>query len=270
MRSLMIAAFVLACAPAFAQAPAVDWDKETAALLEKAVSDNPFVSLPAYDEILEVGRPCVPGLRAALKDAKPQKRFFAAELLGRIHDPAAVADLVPLLDDLKEERTGEPVAAAAARALGRLADASVGDALIAHLDSTDINVRYECARAVGLLRVAKAEAKLLEIMKKNEVAESFTGGLMPAAACESLGRLRSEVALAEIIGMLDKMALEPRSGWTLDQFAIGALERIAGESKGVAQGVEKEATVKAWKEWWTKKAPPKPPEEPPKVPEPPK
>lgn len=270
MRSLMIAAVVLACAPAFAQAPAIDWDKETAALLEKAVSDNPFVSLPAYDEIVEVGRPCVPALRAALKDDKPQKRFFAAELLGKIHDPAAVPDLVPLLDDLKEERTGEPVAAAAARALGRLADASVGDALIAHLDSTDINVRYECARAVGLLRVAKAEAKLLEILKKNEVAESFTGGLMPAAACESLGRLRSEVALTEVIGMLDKMALEPRSGWTLDQFAIGALERIAGESKGVAQGVEKEATVKAWKEWWTKKAPPKTPEEPPKVPETPK
>jgi len=270
MRPLTAAVALLLASPLFAQAPATDWDKETSALLDKAISDNPFVSIPAQDEILDVGRPCVPALRAALKDAGAAKRYFAAELLGKIHDPAAVPDLVALLDDLAEERTGEPVAAAAARALGRLGDASVGDKLIEKLDSTSIDVRYECARALGHLRVAKAEAKLLEILKKNETAETFAGGVMPAAACEALGKLKAKSALTDVVLMMDKTTPEARSGWTYDQIAIRALERISGESLGASDGAEKVETIRKWKEWWAKQAPPKPPEEPPKPPEVPK
>lgn len=242
---------LLLASVSFAQAPAaVDWDKETAALLDKVVSDNTNLSVIAYDEILDYGRPCVPALRAALKDAKPAKRYFAAELLGRIHDPAAAPDLLALLEDGAEERTGESVAVSAARALGRLADPSVGDKLIEKLDSTDINLRYEAARALGLLRVGKAEAKLIEILKKGETAETFGGGLMTAACIEALGRLRSEAAVMELKPYLEKTAPETRSGWTLQQLTVMALERISGETKGAwDKESERGKTVEAWNQW---------------------
>lgn len=262
MRTTTIALIALASLSCFAQesAPA-DWDKETAALLEKAVSDDPAVAIPAQDEIRELGRPCVPGLRAALKDPKAAKRFFACELLGDIHDPAAAADVAGLLEDLVEERTGEPVAAAAARALGKLADASVGDKLIAALDSKDLNLKYEAARALGNLRVKKAEAKLLEMLKARETKETFRGGLLPAAACEALGKLRSQAAVAEIVSMLDSRTPETLHGWSYDQFAVMALERIAGESRGGWDEEKKmEETKKAWREWAAKQ--PKAPETP--------
>lgn len=262
MRRLTLAVLALSALSAGAQeAGTTDWDKETAALLEKAVSDDPAVAIPAQDEIREVGRPCVPALRAALKDPKAAKRFFACELLGDIHDPAAAADVAGLLEDLVEERTGEPVAAAAARALGKLADASVGDKLIAALDSKDLNVKYEAARALGNLRVAKAEAKLLEMLKARETKETFRGGLLPAAACEALGKIRSQAAVPAIVSMLDDRAPETLHGWTYDQFAVMALERIAGESKGGWDEEKKlEETKKAWKEWAAKQ--PKAPEAP--------
>ncbi|MEK7470060.1 MAG: HEAT repeat domain-containing protein [Planctomycetota bacterium] len=263
MRTMPIAFLFAASISCFAQeAMTVEWDKETAALLDKAISDNPADAIPARDEILEVGRPCVPALRAALKDPKAAKRFFACELLGDIHDPAAVADIATLLEDLVEERTGEPVAAAAARALGKLADASVADKLIAALDSKDLNLKYEAARALGNLRVAKAEAKLIEMLKARETKETFRGGLLPAAACEALGKLRSQAALPEIVIMLDSQAPETLHGWSYDQFAIMALERISGESKGAwDEEKKKEETKKLWKEWYAKQ---------PKVPAPPK
>ncbi len=262
MRTTTIALIALASLSCFAQESApVDWDKETAALLDKAVSDDPAVAIPAQDEIRELGRPCVPALRAALKDVKAAKRFFACEMLGDIHDPAAAADIAGLLEDLVEERTGEPVAAAAARALGKLADASVADKLIAALDSKDLNLKYEAARALGNLRVKKAEAKLLEMLKARETKETFRGGLLPAAACEALGKIRSQAAVTEIITMLDSRAPETLHGWSYDQFAIMALERIAGETKGAWDDEKKmEETKKNWREWAAKQ--PKTPEAP--------
>ncbi|KAF0244823.1 MAG: HEAT repeat-containing PBS [Planctomycetota bacterium] len=263
MRTITLASFTLLALLCRAQeAASPDWDKETAALLEKAISDDPAVAIPAQDEIREVGRPCVPALRAALKDKKAAKRFFACELLGDIHDPAAVEDLAGLLEDLVEDRTGEPVAAAAARALGRLADSSVADKLIAALNSKDLNLQYEAARALGNLRVKKAEARLLEILKARETKETFRGGLLPAAACEALGKIRSLAALPEIMTMLESLTPETLRGWSYDQFAIMALERVAGESKGAWDDEKKkEETKKAWKEWFAKQ---------PKTPEPPK
>lgn len=262
MRTTTIVLIALASLSCIAQESAtVDWDKETAALLDKAVSDDPAVAIPAQDEIRELGRPCVPALRAALKDQKAAKRFFACELLGDIHDPAAAADVAGQLEDLVEERTGEPVAAAAARALGKLADASVADKLIAALDSKDLNLKYEAARALGNLRVKKAEAKLLEMLKARETKETFRGGLLPAAACEALGKIRSQAAVTEIVSMLDSRAPETLHGWSYDQFAIMALERIAGETHGAWDDEKKmEETKKAWREWAAKQ--PKTPETP--------
>jgi HEAT repeat protein len=271
MRLMPIVLAVLAAGSVFAQAPEVDWDKEGKALLEKATSDDPAVAIPAQDEIREVGRPYVPALRAALKDAanKGALRFFACELLGDIHDPAAAPDVAALLEDLAEDRTGEPVAAAAARALGKLGDASVADKLIAALDSKSLDVKYEAARALGILRVKKAEAKLLEMLKAKETKETFRGGLLPAAACEALGKVRSQAALDEIIKMMDQSVPETRSGWFYDQIAIMALNRITGEYKGSfdagdPKGEKKEETKKAWREWWAKQPHPKDAEQPPK------
>ncbi|NUN48252.1 MAG: HEAT repeat domain-containing protein [Candidatus Brocadiae bacterium] len=238
------------------QAPGdVDWDAETKALLEKAVSDDPFVAIPAQDEIRETGRPCAPALRAALKDTRSHVRFFAAELLGEIRDSAAVPDLLPLLDDLVTDKTGEPVAAAAARALGRLGDPSAADKLIEKLDSTSIDVRFEAARSLGTLRVRRAEAKLLEILKKREVATTFRGGLMPAAAMESLGKIRAQSALKDIVDMLDALTPDELTGMSYDQIAMKALERISGESKGSVEADKKEETKRQWREWWAKQAP---------------
>jgi HEAT repeat protein len=266
MRTVLALTLLASALPALAQSPEADWDKEVKAMLEKAVSDNAAEAIVAQDEIREIGRPAVPALRAALKDERAYVRFFAADLLGDIHDPAAAPDLVVLLDDLKEEKTGEPVAAAAARALGKLGDAGAADKLIEKLDSTDINVRYEAARALGNLRVKKAEAKLLEIAKKKETAESYRGGLVTAAAVEALGRLKSRAALPFILeDMLQSTTPEQRSGWTYDQIAIMAATRITGEDFGTFEATKKEETVRKWKEWWAKQAPPKePPPETPK------
>lgn len=262
MRTTATLLFILVPFVALAQETGgTDWDKETAALLEKAISGDPAVAIVAQDEIRELGRPCVPALRAALKDGKGAKRFFACELLGDIHDPAAAGDVAALLDDLVEDQTGEPVAAAAARALGKLADATVADKLVAALDSKDLNVKYEAARALGNLRVKKAEAKLLEMLKARESKETFRGGLLPAAAAEALGKIRSQAAITELMGMLDSFTPETLHGWTYDQFAIMALERIAGESMGAWDEEEKrKETKKKWKEWAAKQ--PKQPEAP--------
>jgi HEAT repeat protein len=262
MRTTTFAFLALVSVSCFAQeAVPVDWDKETAALLDKAISDDPAVAIPAQDEIRETGRPCVPALRAALKDVSSAKRFFACELLGDIHDPAAAADISGLLSDLVEERTGEPVAAAAARALGKLADASVADALITALDSKDLNLKYEAARALGNLRVKKAEAKLLEMLKARETKETFRGGLLPAAAAEALGKIRSQAALPELMSLMESQAPETLHGWSYDQFAIMALERIAGETKGSwDENKAREETKKLWREWFAKQ--PKSPDAP--------
>lgn len=271
MRLALAASVALVLALSAAAQPNVDWDKETNDLLDRAISDNPFESIAAQDEIEDTGRACVPALRAALKSDKPQKRYFAAELLGKIHDASAVPDLIPLLEDLADEKTAEPVAAAAARALGRLGDATAGAKLTEKLDSTNADLRYEAIRALGLLRVKEAAPKILEILKKNETTETAAGGLLPLIAAEALGRLKSEEAIAEIAATLDKLAPETRSGWTQQEIAIAALERISGEKKGPAQGAGKEATVAEWKKWCAAKAPPKEPEKPPeKPPEPPK
>lgn len=275
MRPLVIFFAALLCIPAWADSSDVDWSKETAALLDKAISDDPGVAIPARDEILETGRPCVPALREALKDKGVAKRFMAAELLGEIHDPAAAGDLAGLLDDLSEERTGEPVAAAAARALGKLGDASVGDKLIAALESKDVNVKYEAARALGNLRVKAAEAKLLEMLKQRKditghpemSKETFRGGLFPAALAEALGKLKSVAAEKELVDMLEQPVAELLSGWSYDQIAVRALERITGETRGSWIGKQEggankelDATKQAWREWWAKQ--PKPPESP--------
>ncbi|MCE9584043.1 MAG: HEAT repeat domain-containing protein [Planctomycetes bacterium] len=260
MRLMPIALLIFAAGFSCAQAPEVDWDKEGKALLDKAISDDPAVSIPAQDELREVGRPYVPALRAALKDTRGAVRFFACEILGEIHDSAAAADLAGMLEDLIEERTGEPVAAAAARALGKLGDASVADKLIAALDSKSLDVKYEAARALGNLRVKKAEAKLLEMLKAKETKETFRGGLLPAAACEALGKVKSVSAESEIVKMLEQSAPETRSGWSYDQIAIMALTRITGEDNGPFDGEKKEDTKKKWREWWAKQ--PQQPEQP--------
>lgn len=262
MRLMPIAFLILAAGVSCAQeASEIDWDKEGKALLDKAISDDPAVSIPAQDELREVGRPYVPALRAALKDPRAAARFFACEILGDIHDPAAAPDIAALVDDLVEERTGEPVAAAAARALGKLNDPSVGDKLISALDSKSGDVKYEAARALGNLRVKKAEAKLIELLKATDATatkETFRGGMIPAAACEALGKMKSVAAVGEIMLMLDQqVVIETRTGWSYDQFAIMALTRISGVDNGPFEGEKKDATKKSWREWWAKQPQPK-------------
>lgn len=225
-------------------------------------------SFAARLELEEIGRRAVPALVAELNrsEASPAAKRAACEVLGRIRDPHkdAVAALVAKLKDGDEY--GESVAAAAARALGQIGDASAAGALLDVLKSkavdTDKVLKAEAIKALGIFRSKEAVEllrKALDDKKTASVAENDdVAPLVAAAAADALGLIRAKDAVDDLGAKLNDTTSNPASTQTLGVHAARALQRIlAAELKddgraGTLAGTQDEInkTLDAWKKWF--------------------
>lgn len=60
---------------------------------------NPQKRFSAYQDLIKIGEPALPALRAGLKSEIHQVRKWSAMCLDQVSDEAALDDLIPLLDD---------------------------------------------------------------------------------------------------------------------------------------------------------------------------
>ena len=225
-------------------------------------------SFAARLELEEIGRRAVPALVAELNrsEANAAAKRSACEALGRIRDAHkdAVAALIAKLKDGDEY--GESVAAAAARALGLIGDASAAPALLEVLKSkavdTDKVLKAETIKALGILRAKDAAEllrKALDDKKTASVAENDdVAPLVAAAAADALGQLRAKDAADDLAAKLSDTTTNPATAQTLGVHAARALQRIlAAELKaddgrsGTLTGTAEEITksMDAWKKW---------------------
>lgn len=237
------------------------------AAIKRLSQQGSLDSFSARIELEEIGRRAVPALVAELNrsDANAAAKRAACEVLGRIRDPQkdAVSALVAKLKDGDEY--GESVAAAAARALGQIGEASAAGALIEVLKSkvvdTDKVLKAEAIKALGILRAKDAVEllrKALDDKKTASVAENDDiAPLVAAAAAEALGLLRAKDAVDDLAAKLADTTNNPASSQTLGVHAARALQRIlAAELKddgraGTLAGTQEEITktLDAWKKW---------------------
>ena len=147
--------------------------------IKKLGSTRGTESLWAQDELVELGRRAVPAVVAELnkKDVKPEWKLPLCEVLGRIREPnkEAVAALVARLKDTDE--FGTSIAAAAARALASIGDESAAPAIREVLKSkavgTDKVLKYECIRALGILRDPEASDVLRKALEDKDRASAI-------------------------------------------------------------------------------------------------
>ena len=241
--------------------------------LKKLGSTRGTESLWAQDELVDLGRRAVPAVVAELnkKDQKPEWKRPLCEILGRIREPQkdALAALIARLKDTDEY--GTSIASAAARALASIGDESAAPALLEVLKTrqvdTDKVLKYECVRALGLLRHAAAAEvlkKALEDKKPAATTDSDENAyLIAAAAADALGQIRAQDAADDVGKLLTDAATQnPATGQSLAFHAARALQRIlehelrgkaekdeprAGTLSGDAEDVKK--TIDAWKTW---------------------
>jgi phycocyanobilin lyase subunit alpha len=106
-------------------------------------------------------------------------RFYAAWWIGRfnVRDDRAVARLIEALGDEADrtEEGGYPLRRNAARALGKLGDASAVPGLIGALDCPDSYVREAAAQSLEMLGDASAVPKLVERLR---IGLDDAGGLV--------------------------------------------------------------------------------------------
>ncbi|MEW6025832.1 MAG: HEAT repeat domain-containing protein [Planctomycetota bacterium] len=226
-------------------------EKEITDLITKLSSDDLMVMNAARDELKEIGRPAVPPLIKALATAKPDVRYLICEILGEIRDPGSVETLVKLLDD-KDEHAAS-VASAAARALRYCADLSVIPHLMRVVTSTDVDLRYEAVKTLGVLRAYQA----LPVVRRmvTDTAKTSLEYYVKAAAVQTLGKLKDRASARQLIGLLDNTDIEPATDEPFVKYIIKALEQITGFQAGAFSRMDdkkKDAVVKKWKEWWEK------------------
>lgn len=240
--------------------------------IKKLGSDKFTESYLAREELVEIGRRAVPALVAELnrKDlADPKVKRALCEILGRIRDPHkdALAALVARLKDSDEY--GTTIASAAAHSLASIADDSAVPALIETFKSrqveTDRLLKYECVRALGLLRAKEATdllRKALEDKKAAKVGDDDEDAhVIASAAADALGLIRAADAVDDLGKLLADGSTDPSSGQTLGIHAARALQRtleaeIKAEKdspRGAAltgDAEESKKGLEAWKKWW--------------------
>jgi phycocyanobilin lyase alpha subunit len=144
---------------------------------------------------------------AALNDAEPNRRYYAAWWLGRfrVDDPRAIAALIDALDD-ESDRTedgGYPLRRNAARALGKLGDRRAVEPLIKSLDCSDFYVREAAAQALEALGdrgcVPALQKLLAGGMEDTEAIPGKPHLLEPYdAVIEAIGMLGATEAIPDI------------------------------------------------------------------------
>lgn len=259
--------------PAVAPTPASTGDergamlqKDILAAIEHLNDADPFVAENARQELIADGRAAVPALVAVLgaTPAKPKEvRFLACEVLGAIRsaDEGAVDALLKALDDSGSYTTS--IASAAARALGKIGDVKAGPALLTATERADPDLRYEAARAIGLVRFDGDPAQDRLVALLADAGKTQYDYFIRAAAAEALGRIHAKpVAYPGLKKLLDDTAKEEATEREVAWYAAKALERIAGAPQGSLDESDekrKEAYTK-WKTWVDQQlAPPPPP-----------
>jgi HEAT repeat protein len=133
------------------------------------------------------GSHSIPALVRSLTDPDPEVVMFAASVLGKSRDPAAIPHLVALLehDDIN-------VAQAAIDSLSQLRPAPAVDALIRVLDR-DPWLRFAAVHALGEIADPRAIGSLLPLLEDEAVRE---------IVIEALGKIGSPEALSILSGLL--------------------------------------------------------------------
>lgn len=261
----IVAAFLALALPASAQdRAALERDIEKA--VERLYSEKGNESDVARAELTDLGRRCgarlVQELTKGTGDRKPNARVrrLLCEILGDLRDnsPAALDALADRLNDTEE--FGLSVAAAAAHALGRIADERSIPPLVKALTSkpaeSDRWLKHSCIVALGILRAKDAVPALLKAAEDKGAAE--LGGydkrhLICADAADALGLIGVKEAVEPLGKLLSMTEMNPSTQLQVGVHAARALERILGESKGALTGSGTEVTtaVNDWRKWWT-------------------
>lgn len=236
--------------PAFE--PAVILEKQVLALIESLTNNDPLITEESRRELLEIGRPAVPFLLKALENAKPDLKYLIIEIISDLRDERATNLLIKFLSN-KEDYTAS-VASVAARALGRIGNAIAIPPLMKVITSTDVELRYESIRALGLLRANDALPLIREAV--SDTAQTFMGYFVRTAAIQALGRLNDTASVKNLIPLLKNADIEPASEEPLVKYVIKSLEYITdfktGNISSRTDSKKKEEVIKMWEDWWEK------------------
>ena len=260
-----IAAVVALALPASAQDRA-GLEKDIEKAVDRLYSEKGSESDVARQELTDIGRRAAPRLvqELAVKggDRKPNARVrrLICEILGDIRDgsPQVIDALAEKLYDSEEH--GLSVAAAAAYALGQIADERAIPPLVKAINSkaaeSDRWLKRSCIWALGILRAKDAVPALLKAAEDKGAAE--LGGydkrhFLRADAADALGLIGAKEAVEPLGKLLGVSEVNPATQLQVAVHAARALERILGTSKGALAGSTDEVTaaVASWKKWWT-------------------
>jgi HEAT repeat protein len=266
MRSLLIVATILALVPPASAQDRATLERDIEKAVERLHSEKGNESDLARQELTDLGRRAVPRLLQELAgkgggDRKPTARVrrLICEILGESRDnsPQVIDALADRLNDTEE--FGLSVAAAAAHALGRIADERAIPPLLKALNSkvaeSDRWLKHSCIAALGILRAKEAVEPLLKALEDKSAAE--LGGyerrhLICADAADALGLIHAKEAVKPLGKLLSNAEVNPSTKLQVAVHAARALERILGESKGTLVGSDIDITagLDAWRKWW--------------------
>ncbi len=121
-------------------------DEAIAERIQRLAKDlqNPATALPAAIALESIGRRGIPALKAALNSPNPDVRFFAAEALAYLGEPAAAHALAETARQIREYR------AHALTALASLDEPASRLELRRLLDARDTELRYGAFRALRM------------------------------------------------------------------------------------------------------------------------
>jgi HEAT repeat protein len=146
-----------------------------------------------------IGDPALEWLREAVRSDTASMRAAAARALGALADPGAAEPLIAALDDDSDE-----VRRQAARALGEVPDSRAVEPLVAALKDDDKEVRENAMDALGTIGDARALNPVVAALKnRNRQREKVLPSVLRRSAARVLGELGDERAVEPLIEALN-------------------------------------------------------------------
>jgi HEAT repeat protein len=206
--------------------------------IEKEAQWPPTIKSAAAWALIQIGKPAVEFLIAALKDENWHIQIYAAEILGNTRDTRAVEPLIAVLKD--ENWLVQEYAIRALRKItGEIGiklerGAPAVETLIAALEDKDedLGIRSEAAKALGKIKNASAVEPLIAILNDQNMSFSLREDIV-----EALGEIKDKRAVNPLIAAL-------KDFFTKDE-AAEALKKITGMNFGKDE-------IK-WQQWWKQK-----------------
>jgi len=153
-------------------------------------------------------------LKEALKDKDSDVRRAAAEALGKIGSPEAVAALIPALQDKRSDVRGST-----AEALAQVGSPEAVAALIPALRDEDSDVRGSTAEALAQVGSPEAVAALIPALRDKD-------SVVRRAAAEALGEIGSPEAVAALNSALQDKGRNVKRAAARALGKIGTLETL--------------------------------------------